>query len=65
MLPSLASLLMFGFPDRLLPLPGPRMTTDKAGGKAAQLRTMIIRAWRERWSDSQFATQVLVLHNHA
>ena len=56
---------MFGFPEGLLAVAGPRMTTDKAGGKAAQLRTMIIRAWRERWSDSQFATQVLALHNHA
>jgi len=34
------------------------MTTDKISGKAAQLRSMIIKAWRERWSASQYGTQV-------
>ena len=36
------------------------MTTDKISGKAAQLRSMIIKAWRERWTASQYGTQVCV-----
>ena len=34
------------------------MTTDSIGGKTSQLKTMTIKAWRERWTASQFATQV-------
>jgi len=34
------------------------MTTDKVSGKAAQLKTMTIKAWRERWTAAQYATQV-------
>jgi len=34
------------------------MTMDKISGKAAQLRSMIIKAWRERWTASQYGTQV-------
>jgi len=34
------------------------MTTDKISGKSAQLRSMIIKAWRERWTASQYGTQV-------
>ena len=28
------------------------MTKGKISGKAAQLRSMIIKAWRERWTAS-------------
>ena len=34
------------------------MTTDKASGKTAQLKSLLMRAWRERWTASQYATQV-------
>ena len=34
------------------------MTTDKVSGKSAQLRSLLLKAWRERWTDSQFATHV-------
>ena len=34
------------------------MTTDKVTGKVGQLRSLLIRAWRERWSASQYGTQV-------
>jgi len=31
---------------------------DKVSGKSALLKTMLIKAWRERWSASQYGTQV-------
>lgn len=34
------------------------MTTEKISGKTAALRTLLIKAWRERWSASQYGTQV-------
>ena len=34
------------------------MTKGKINGKAAQLRSMIIKAWRERWTASKYGTQV-------
>ena len=37
------------------------MTTDQVSGKTAQLRCLIIKAWRERWSAGQFATQIKVV----
>ena len=34
------------------------MTTEKVSGKSGQLRSLLMRAWRERWTASQYATQV-------
>lgn len=35
--------------------------TEKVSGKSAALRTLLIKAWRERWSASQYGTQVKAL----
>ena len=37
------------------------MTQDRVSGKTGQLRSLLIRAWRERWSASQYGTQVKAL----
>ena len=34
------------------------MTTEKGSGKSGQLKSLLMRAWRERWTASQYATQV-------
>ena len=37
------------------------MTSEKVSGKTGQLRSLLLRAWRERWTASQYASQVKVV----
>jgi len=39
------------------------MTQDKFGGRNTAVKAMLIRAWRERWTPSQFGTQIKSLVN--
>ncbi|XP_023336538.1 mediator of RNA polymerase II transcription subunit 24-like [Eurytemora carolleeae] len=34
------------------------MTSDKASNRSGPVKALLIRAWRERWSHSQFGTQI-------
>eukprot|EP00088_Acartia_fossae_P050636 TRINITY_DN5673_c0_g1_i5.p1 TRINITY_DN5673_c0_g1~~TRINITY_DN5673_c0_g1_i5.p1 ORF type:complete len:979 (-),score=210.43 TRINITY_DN5673_c0_g1_i5:217-3153(-) len=39
------------------------MTLDKHGARNTALKGMLIRAWRERWTPSQFGTQIKTILN--
>ena len=37
------------------------MTQDKGLNRSAAMKAMLIKAWRERWTASQFGTQIKTL----